>query len=166
MTNIDIFILAVIGLCVLMGLWRGLLLEGWGLLLWLLAIFVPILMAERLAVILPIQQVVSPETRFTIGASLLFIGVLFCGSVGRLLLTRIVARSKTSFISRILGAAAGAARGGLIISLGILAATLVPELQFESWWVNSSYIPEFLKASRVIHDLLPDIFGRYFLISR
>lgn len=147
-----------------MGLWRGFLLEGWGLLVWLLAIFVPVTMAGQLAAILPIDQVLNPETRFTIGAVLLLIGILFVGSVIRLMLTRIAARSKKTISSRFVGAGAGAMRGALIVSAGILVATLVPDLQRESWWSSSSLISEFSGASRVIHDLLPDIYSRYFFI--
>lgn len=152
------------GLCVLMGLWRGFVLEVWGLLVWLLAIVIPVTMAEQLAVILPINQVQNPETRFTIGAVLLLIGILFVGSVMRLLLTRIVARSRRSLSSRFLGAGAGAMRGALIVSLGILAATLVPELQRESWWAGSSLISEFSGVSQAIYGLLPDIYSRHFFI--
>ncbi|MFK7995952.1 MAG: CvpA family protein [Granulosicoccus sp.] len=162
MSNVDLLILACIGLSAAMSFFRGVVHEALSLTVWIGAILLTLNYSSSFATLLPISSVQSPLARASISGVALFGGTLFVGGIIRIFVAQIFANSKLRFVDRFLGVGFGVLRGVVIVALLVLAANLSPELKRESWWQSSSLIPRFQSIAGFIHTQLPESVGQHF----
>lgn len=165
MSELDLAILACIGISTFLGFLRGVIRAATGLLKWLAAIVVTLVFANRFASLLPIDGVDSPLARATISAFILFFGTLAVGTIISWFLERIFPRAGLTRIDRGLGVGFGFARGLVIVTLLVLAANLVPELKQETWWSESRLVSRFQSVAKFLHARLPDSIGQHFDVT-
>ena len=117
---VDIALLAVFGLSVLIGLWRGFVFEIVSLLGWLVAFVIANSAGPFLADILPPGN--EPQVRLWMAYVAVFVAILLTCSLLARMLRALVSATPLSFVDHLLGGVFGAARGVLVC---VVVATLV-----------------------------------------
>lgn len=151
----DVVILAVIALSAVVSLMRGFVKESLSLAAWILAFWVAINFAYRLAGLAWIsQQIESPTIRITLAFAALFLLTLLAGSLVNILVGRLVRKSGLSGTDRTLGVVFGLARGILLVSVLVLLAGLT-QLPREDWWRESLLLGQFQEIALWMRGFLP-----------
>ncbi len=138
MTVADISILIVIVISMLLGLWRGLVKEAFSLVAWIAAVFVAGFFSAPLADLM-INMLDSPTVRRVLASAILFVLVMFIGT----LLGNFMARLSTAIglkgVDRALGSLFGILRGMIIVLLVLLLTT--PFEFSQGWYEDSIFVP-------------------------
>ena len=117
---VDLALLAVFGLSVLIGLWRGFVFEIVSLLGWLVAFVIANSAGPFLADILPSGN--EPQVRLWLAYVGVFVAILLTCTLLARMLRALVSAMPLSFVDHLLGGVFGAARGVLVC---VVVATLV-----------------------------------------
>jgi membrane protein required for colicin V production len=152
MNWIDYTILGVLGLSVLIGLWRGLVSEVLALAIWIAAFWVAWLLGPTLSARL--TMITLPALRVAAGYTLCFVLVLVLGAVLRHVVHRLLVSTGLSGTDRLLGMLVGVARGALLVCV------LVFLCQFTSFthdplWRQSMLLPPFQRATIWLGQQVP-----------
>lgn len=153
MTPFDYAVLAVIGLSLLVGGWRGVVSEILALLAWVAAFLAARAWAE------PAGQLVAsgmtePLWRQVSGFIVVFVAVLVSFALARWLLSLLLKAAGLRTLDRVLGAIFGIARGVLIVWVAVLLAGL-SALPQQSWWRQAWLAPPFETAVLAAKPWLP-----------
>ena len=141
MNWVDWIILSILGLSVLIGLFRGLISELLGLVIWATAFWASWAFGPAVAAWLG-QYLSMPTARMVIGYGGVLMGVLIIGAIIRAIISRILWRTGLSGMDRMLGMVFGFARGALIVAFMVFLFSLTA-LPQESWWRQSTLAPKF-----------------------
>lgn len=152
MNWIDYSILGVLGLSVLVGLWRGLVSEVLALVIWVAAFWVAWLLGPTLSARLTV--ITLPTLRVAAGYALCFVLVLVLGAILRHIVHRLLVSTGLSGTDRLLGMVFGFARGALLVCV------LVFLCQFTSFtrdplWRQSLLLPPFQRATIWLGQQVP-----------
>ncbi|GAB3791229.1 CvpA family protein [Dyella agri] len=159
MNWIDYTILGVLGLSVLVGLWRGLVSEVLALVIWIAAFWVAWLLgpavAERLHVI------TVPTLRVVAGYALCFVLVLVLGALLRFLVQRLLVSTGLSGTDRLFGMVFGLARGVLLVCLLVFLCQFTTFTR-EPPWQQSLLLPPFQSATIWLGQQVPPSVREHF----
>jgi membrane protein required for colicin V production len=153
MNWVDYIILGVLGLSVIIGLWRGLVSEVLALAIWIAAFWVAWIFGPVVAQ--HFEHVISlPSVRIIAGYALCFVVVLVLGALLRFVVNKLVESTGLSGTDRLLGMLFGFARGVLLVTLlvflvGFTAFTRDP------WWQRSVLLPQFQHAAAWLEQHVP-----------
>ena len=155
---IDIVILGIVLLSALISVARGFVKEMLSLVAWIAAFFVTLYLYGNLSSL--ITFVDNSLARNAIAIFVLFFGTLIIIGFVNMTLTAIIKKTGLSGTDRLLGMVFGAARG--IIILLFMGSVLVflenmdllQSISGESWYKNSLLLPEVIKASKMVLNLL------------
>jgi len=136
MTVIDIVVLAIIGISVVYGVFRGLVREVLALLAWVAAFLLANLLAPDAAKLLP-QAMASEEIRLLVSFVAVFIVVLVGLSVLAILASKLVKVVGLGPADRVVGGFFGLARGLLVVMILVLLAGLT-SLPRQPAWRNAA----------------------------
>lgn len=158
MTVLDLFILFVIAVSVLIGVFRGFIRESLSLISWIIAFSAAFLLAESASVYFE-PYIGAPAIRVVAAFATLFIGTLLVASVVSHLLYRLFIATAIAGSDRALGGVFGLARAAALLGAFILFAgiTALPE---ETWWRQSVLVGFFDPVVLLLRDLLPDDIAR------
>lgn len=151
---IDIALIAVLGLSVLVGLFRGFLYEVLSLLGWVVAYFAAQWLSPVVAPSLPVG---TPGSALNAGAAFAcsFVVVLLGWGVLSWLIQKLVQASPLSVADRLLGAVFGLARGVLVGLVAVTLAGMTPLAKTDAWRVSHGVA--LLQAGlTVLKPVLPD----------
>jgi membrane protein required for colicin V production len=141
MNGTDWVILAILGLSILIGLWRGLVAELLSLVIWIAAFWVAASFGPAVAARL--EHVISlPIARIGLGYALCFIAVLIVGALVRFATRRLIWSTGLSGIDRLCGMLFGFVRGALLVTVLVFLVGLTLFTR-ESWWQQSALLPQF-----------------------
>ncbi|MFC5437661.1 CvpA family protein [Rhodanobacter umsongensis] len=141
MNETDWVILAILGLSILVGLWRGLVAELLSLVIWVAAFWVAASFGSAVAA--QLEHVISlPIARIVLGYALCFIAVLIVGALVRFAMRRLISGTGLSGIDRLFGMLFGFVRGVLLVTLLVFLVGLTLFTR-ESWWQQSALLPQF-----------------------
>ena len=141
MNGTDWVILAILGLSILIGLWRGLIAELLSLVIWIAAFWVAAAFGPAVAA--QFEHVITvPIARIGLGYALCFIAVLMLGALLRLLTRRLIWSTGLSGIDRLFGMLFGFVRGVLLVTLLVFLVGLTLFTR-EPWWQQSVLLPQF-----------------------
>jgi len=129
---VDLALLTVLGLSVLVGLWRGLVFEVVSLLGWLVAFLIANSLGPQFAPWLPLGGPDSP-LRVWAGYVLVFVLVLVACTLLARMLRALISATPLSLVDRLLGGAFGVARGTLVLVIVATLVTLSPFSHSPSW---------------------------------
>ena len=131
---VDIALLAVLGLSVLIGLWRGFVFEIVSLLGWLVAFVIANSAGPVLADFVPFGG--EPQVKLWIAYIFVFVAILVTCTLLARMLRALIAATPLSFVDHLLGGVFGVVRGALIC---VVLATLVMLSPYASstTWKNS-----------------------------
>jgi membrane protein required for colicin V production len=150
----DYAILALIGLSVLVGVFRGFIKEVFSLFVWAAAFLVAYHFSGDVAQLME-QAVTLPSARLAMGFAGLFIAVLLVGGLINYLLGKLVQTTGLSGTDRLLGGVFGAARG-LALVLALLLVSGFTPIPADPWWKESATIQRLMPLVEWSADLLPD----------
>lgn len=150
---IDYTIIAFIGVSVLISLVRGFVREVMSLITWITAFLLAFNFANNVAYYFT-DRVHSGTIRFAIGFGIIFVITLILGALVNYLMSTLVDKTGLTGTDRVLGICLGAARGILLISMGIVVAgfTSVPK---EPAWQQSVLLPHFETSAAWLQQLVP-----------
>ncbi|GAA0705890.1 CvpA family protein [Dokdonella soli] len=155
----DYTILAVLGLSVLMGLWRGFIGEVLALACWACAFWVAWLLGPPLAERFS-ASISTPSVRVLLAYGLCFIAVLIAGAIVTFLMRKLVEGSGLSGSDRLLGMVFGLVRGLALVVLVVLLLGFTP-FPRDPWWHQSQLLPSFENGARWLGARLPAEVARY-----
>jgi membrane protein required for colicin V production len=154
MTPLDYVVLAIVGISVLIALWRGLVREVVALVGWIAALLIAIFASGMVADILPASWG-GPAARYLIAFVLLFVLTLMLAALIGWLLSRLLRAVGLGFLDRLLGAVFGLARGLLIVMVLVLLAGLT-SLPQRDWWRGAALAMPLETAAMALRPYLPD----------
>lgn len=155
----DYAILALIGLSVLVGVFRGFIKEVFSLFVWAAAFLVAYHFSGDVAQLME-QAVTLPSARLAMGFAGLFIAVLLVGGLINYLLGKLVQTTGLSGTDRLLGGVFGAARGLALVVALLLVSGFTP-IPADPWWKESTTIQRLMPLVEWSADLLPDNVAEY-----
>ncbi|MBO9662348.1 CvpA family protein [Dokdonella sp.] len=155
----DYAILAILGLSVLMGLWRGFIGEVLALAVWVCAFWVAWMLGPALAEQFS-GSISTPSVRILIGYALCFIAVLIAGAIVTFLMRKLVEGSGLSGSDRLLGMVFGLVRGLALVVLIVLLLGFTP-FAHDPWWRESRLLPSFEQGAHWVRERLPAEVARY-----
>lgn len=155
----DYIILAVLGISVLIGLWRGLISEVLGLFIWVAAAWITWMFGPHVADLYA-NKISLPSARLAAGYGTTFVGVLVLGIVVRFLVARLVQGTGLSGTDRLLGMLFGLARGVLVVTVGVFLVSLTA-LTRDPWWQRSALLPQFTGVAGWLGQQVPSSAKRF-----
>jgi membrane protein required for colicin V production len=150
----DYIILAVVGLSVLIGLFRGLISEVLALVIWVVAFWVAWTLGPSVAGYYE-RWISLPSARIAAGYATCFIAVLILGALVRFLVARLVASTGLSGTDRLLGMVFGFARGVLLVTLGVFLLGFTAFTR-DPWYRDSVLLPQFKGVAAWLGERVPD----------
>ncbi len=157
MIAIDNIILALIGLSMLIGLYRGFFPEVLSIVSWVAAFWVAWQFSPLLEYRLE-EYVSSPALNLWASRALLFVGVRLVGGLITELISVAVDKTGLTGTTRVLGMMFGFARGVLIFGVLVMFADVL-QLTREPWWGESALVPYGEKVAEIIRSSLPEAIG-------
>ncbi len=152
MTWFDYAVLAIIGLSVLLAVYRGVVREISALAGWVAALILSGLFAQELAQQLPVA--LSPMLKAVIAYLAIFLSVLLLSGLAGMLLAKLFHAAGLGFTDRAIGALFGMARGIVIVFVVVMLAGLTP-LPKEPVWREAMFSGPIETAVLAAKPLLP-----------
>lgn len=154
MNWVDYSILAILGISIVISLWRGFTREALSLAGWILAAWVGIRFAPDLALILE-PHIEAASIRLLVAFAILFLATLLVAGVINFLMVQLIYKTGLSGTDRILGIFFGLARGALVIAVLVLLGGMTP-MPEDGWWRESMLLHYFQDIALWIRQYLPD----------
>ncbi len=155
----DYTILAVLGLSVLMGLWRGFIGEVLALACWACAFWVAWLFGPALADQFS-ASISTPSVRVLLAYAVCFVAVLIAGAIVAFLMRKLIEGSGLSGTDRLLGMVFGLVRGAVLVVLVVFLIGFTPAKR-DPWWNQSQLLPSFERGAHWLGERLPAEVARY-----
>ena len=151
MATIDIFILLVIGVSCLIGLFRGLIKEALSLVFWVLAIIAATFFSTAAGAWMS-GFIVSPLLQRIVGFILIFVAVVFAGGLISNGISRLMSEAGMGAADRALGAVFGILRGAVIVMVIVM---LTGRFSFtQQYYSQSVCIPYVMAGADFLQGLL------------
>jgi len=159
LTAVDWILLAVLGLSMLLGLWRGLVQEVLSLAGWVAAFFVAQIYAPQAAAWLPMEGS-SQMLRYAAGFVAVFIAVLIATVLVSFVIKKLVSAVGLGPLDRLLGSVFGLLRGLVILLAVTVVVGMTPMRESDAWQhaQGAQWLQQFL---HVLKPVLPADFGKY-----
>lgn len=151
---VDLAIIAIIGLSVLTGLFRGFVKELVALCVWILAIWLGFNYSQSLDPWLQ-SYIQEQSARNAVAFVIIMFATLFAGGVVNALLSFILKRAGLSGTDRTLGMGFGFLRGVFIVAL-LMVAVKMTSLPYQQYSQNSSLYARFDPVVSLIYAHLPE----------
>ncbi|WP_288106180.1 CvpA family protein [Limnobacter sp.] len=160
MTVFDYIAIAIVGLSVVLGLFRGMLKEVLSLANWIVAFWLANHYGDRLVVYLDWAEGLSPAMKALVGCAGTFFAAMIVGAILIGLLGRIVSAAGLGFADRGLGGMFGAARGCFIVLVLVTAAgfTSLPKMPF---WTQAKLSPVAVDVIKEVKPHLPETVAKW-----
>ncbi len=162
MSWVDLVIVSVIGISVIVSLFRGLIQEVFSLLVWIGAVWLALQFAGSLAEGLE-PWVDLPSARVIIAFVGIFLVVLVTGALVNYLLGRLVKSTGLSGTDRLAGGLFGALRGIVLVLVAVVIAGFTPFPE-DPWWQESRLLPEFERLGQWAMQYMPESIQEYLVV--
>ena len=160
MNWLDYVFIGIIGLSVIISLFRGLVREVLSLLIWVAAFWVAYHFVDSGA-----QQLTNfielASARHLIAFVALFLAALIIGGMINFVIGKLIKNTGLSGTDRFFGMFFGALRG-LIAIIAITFFIKATPLSEDPWWQQSQLAPHFSKVSEWLREKMPEEFSNYF----
>lgn len=156
---IDYAILGLIGISLIIGLFRGLIREAFALVTWGLAAWIGFTFSSPFSSLLE-SSIDIPSARIATAFVLLFILTLIVGAIINKLLSALISKTGLTGTDRLAGLLFGVARGVLLVIILVMLAGLTP-MPESSWWHESQLLPHFQVLASWLSTHMPDGIADY-----
>ncbi len=156
---VDWILLAVLGLSMLLGMWRGIVQEVLSLAGWVAAFYVSQMYAPMAGTWLPMEGS-SQMLRYAAGFVVVFIAVLVATALVSWTIKKLLSAVGLGLLDRFLGSVFGLMRGVVILFAVTVFVGMTPMRETEGWKQaqGARWLQEFL---HVLKPVLPADFGKY-----
>ncbi len=157
--TLDWIFLAVLLLSMLLGLWRGLMVELLSVAGWIAAFVVAQMFATQVGQWLPMDGSAT-QLRYAAGFALAFLGTLIASGLLGWLAKKMLASVGLSGLDRLLGATFGLVRGAIILLAVATVVLMTPMKTGESWRqsIGAGVLSAVLTG---LKPVLPDELGKF-----
>lgn len=131
-TWLDWGFVAILAMCVLMGVVRGLIREGLGLVVWIVALLVARAFCVETGALLT-DYIENALLRTVVGFVIVAFGVIVAGGLCMRFLNAVVSWAGMGSFNRVLGGVFGAVKGAVIIALIGVLIPLTPVAETPAW---------------------------------
>ena len=159
MDAVDWILLAVLGVSVLLGMWRGLVREVISLAGWIAGFWLAQAWAPEAGGWLPLQGA-SEVLRYLAGFISVFLAVLIVSVLLGWLISKLVSAVGLGVVDRLLGGVFGGLRGVVLLLTLTVVVSLTP-VQSAAWWTNSPVAQALVQGLQSLKPVLPAHFGKY-----
>ncbi|MEN9619507.1 MAG: hypothetical protein RL406_1744 [Pseudomonadota bacterium] len=159
LSAVDWILLAVLGLSLLLGMWRGIVQEVLSLVGWGAAFYVSQMYAPLAAAWLPMEGS-SQMLRYAAGFVVVFVAVLIATVLVSWVVKKLVSAVGLGPLDRLLGSLFGLMRGVVILLAVTVFVGMTPMRETEAWKQaqGAQWLQQFL---HVLKPVLPADFGKY-----
>jgi membrane protein required for colicin V production len=159
LSAVDWILLAVLGLSLLLGLWRGIVQEVLSLVGWVAAFYVSQMYAPIAAAWLPMEGS-SQMLRYAAGFVVVFVAVLVATVLVSWVVKKLISAVGLGPLDRLLGSVFGLMRGVVILLAVTMLVGMTPMRDTEAWKQaqGAQWLQQFL---HVLKPVLPADFGKY-----
>lgn len=159
----DYVVLGLVGLSVLVSLWRGFLTEAVSLITWAAAFVAAYLLMDEVAGLLA-DYVPVPSVRVVLAFGGIFVATLFAGGLVNILLNLMLRKTGLTTTDRFLGLFFGLFRGAAIVVALVMLAGLTP-LPQDPWWQESILLGHAEHLAHWFTERLPPEYADLFRYS-
>ena len=159
MTFVDWTLIGILGLSLLIGVWRGLVYEVLSVFVWIAAFVLAQWFAPEVAAKLPMTGS-AQSLRYAAGFVLVFVGTAFVAGLITQLIKKLVAAVGLRPVDRTLGAIFGLLRGAILL-LAIAVVMNMTALRSQADWKTSQGASMLTELLIKLKPLLPQEFGKY-----
>jgi len=152
-TVFDYGVVAVLGLTLLLGFWRGLVSEILALAAWVVAFFAARATASEVGRLFA-DVLKDQAVQYVAGFAAVFVGVLVVFALLRLAVTGVLAAAGLGVLDRFLGGVFGAVQG-LAVLLALVVAGGLTSLPQQPWWRDAVSAPPLETAALATKPYLP-----------
>jgi membrane protein required for colicin V production len=158
MTAFDYVVLGILGLSVLLSIWRGAVRELLALASWIVAFLAAQAYGGTVATLLP-SGLENPSVRLLGGFVIVFLAVLVIMGLMALLVSKLIRAVGLGPVDRALGAVFGLLRGMLVVLILVLVCGLTAAPRQPVW--RDAMLSAPLEAAAIaVKSYLPDEFSR------
>ena len=159
LSAVDWILLAVLGLSLLLGMWRGIVQEVLSLVGWGAAFYVSQMYAPLAAAWLPMEGS-SQMLRYAAGFVVVFVAVLIATVLVSWVVKKLVSAVGLGPLDRLLGSLFGLMRGVVILLAVTVFVGMTPMRDTDAWKQaqGAQWLQQFL---HVLKPVLPADFGKY-----
>jgi membrane protein required for colicin V production len=159
LSAVDWILLAILGLSLLLGLWRGIVQEMLSLAGWVAAFYVSQMYAPMAAAWLPMEGS-SQMLRYAAGFVLVFVAVLVVTVLVSWMVKKLISAVGLGPLDRLLGSLFGLMRGVVILLAVTVLVGMTPMRETDAWKQaqGTQWLQQFL---HVLKPVLPADFGKY-----
>ena len=159
LSAVDWILLAVLGLSLLLGMWRGIVQEVLSLAGWVAAFYVSQMYAPAAAAWLPMEGS-SQMLRYAAGFVVVFVAVLVATVLVSWVVKKLISAVGLGPLDRLLGSVFGLMRGVVILLAVTVLVGMTPMRETEGWREaqGAQWLQQFL---HVLKPVLPADFGKY-----
>lgn len=159
LSAVDWILLAVLGLSLLLGMWRGIVQEVLSLVGWVAAFYVSQMYAPMAAAWLPMEGS-SQMLRYAAGFVVVFVAVLVGTVLVSALIKKLISAVGLGPLDRLLGSLFGLMRGVVILLAVTVFVGMTPMRDTDAWKQaqGTQWLQQFL---HVLKPVLPADFGKY-----
>lgn len=154
MTGFDYALLALLGVSVVVSVWRGAIRELLAIAAWVIAFLVAQAWSPLAAAYMP-AAVPTAELRLLAGFLALFLSTLLVVALVAIALSQLVRAAGLGPFDRGVGAIFGLVRGILVAAVAVLLAGLT-SMPREVWWRNAMFSAPMEALVLSVRPLLPD----------
>jgi membrane protein required for colicin V production len=158
MTALDYGVLAIVGLSIGLGWWRGFVYELLSLLGWIAAYFVARLFATEVSGYVP-EVVTSEVTKTAVAYACLFVVTLIASGIVAWSLSKLVRFVGMGLVDGVLGGVFGLLRGMMLVIILVLLAGLT-SLPQQSFWRGAWSSKSLQSAALFTKEFLPENVAR------
>jgi len=160
MNWLDFVFIGIIGVSVIISLFRGLVKEVLSLLIWIGAFWAAYHFVDKGAGSLT-SIIELPSARHLIAFVAIFLVALIVGGMINFIIGKLVTKTGLSGTDRFFGMFFGALRG-LIVIIAITFFIKATPLSEDPWWQESKLSPHFSSISEWVRERMPEEFSDYF----
>lgn len=158
----DYIILAIIGVSVIIGIWRGFLREFISLATLVAAFAISFIFVEDAALYL-VPYLEVPSVRAILAFGGLFLATMLIGGLINIIVGQLVKHTGLSGTDRLIGLVFGAVRGAALVALLVLVFATQTPLPEDPWWQESALLGRFELMAVWLRDLLPPDYAQHFV---
>lgn len=159
MDAVDWILLAVLGVSVLLGLWRGLVREVISLAGWIAGFWIAQAWAPEAGAWLPLQGA-SEVLRYLAGFISVFLVVLIASVLLGWMISKMVSAVGLGLVDRFMGGVFGGLRGVVLLLTLAVVVSLTP-VHTAPWWTGSPVAQSLVHGLQTLKPVLPAHFGKY-----
>lgn len=149
----DYTILAIIGISILISVWRGFTKEALSLLGWVVAFWVALTFAAHLEDLLR-SHIEVPSLRLGAAFLILLVLTLLLSALVNFLAVQLVHKTGLSGTDRVIGSVFGFARG-VVVVLAVVVGAGLTAVPHDPWWKASALLPYFQETAVAVRQYLP-----------